>query len=102
MELINRMAIARAGRKFPSSRKPLEEWAHTVRAARWSNLQEVRRTYPSADGVIVKSGGVVTVFNIGGNKFRLLSSVFYQAQRVYVIELLTHAEYSKGYWKERL
>jgi mRNA interferase HigB len=102
MELINTLAIARAGRKFPAARKPLEEWVHTVDAARWSSLQEVRRTYPTADGVTVKSGGVVTIFNIGGNKFRLLCSIFYQAQRVYVIELLTHAEYSKGHWKERL
>jgi mRNA interferase HigB len=102
MELVNVAAIIRTNRKFPAARKPLEEWAQTMRAATWSNLQELRRVYPSADGVTVRSGGTITVFNIGGNKYRLLTGIFYQAQRVYIIDVLSHAEYSKGRWRDRL
>ena len=45
---------------------------------------------------------VVTVFNVKGNEYRLLTVMRYRAQQVYVIDVLTHAEYSKGKWKDRL
>jgi mRNA interferase HigB len=102
MQLVNLLLLSRASRKFPAARKPLEEWAQTVQASVWTSLQEVRRTYPGADGVAVRSGGIITVFNIGGNKYRLLTSIFYGSQRLYLIEFLTHAEYTKGRWKDRL
>ena len=48
------------------------------------------------------SGSTVTVFNIRGNKYRLLVAIHYNRQRVYVLRLLRHAEYSKGLWKDQL
>ena len=44
----------------------------------------------------------MTVFNICGNKYRLIAAIHYNRQRVYVLRLLRHAEYSKDFWKDRL
>jgi len=63
--------------------------------ASWRSLVEVRRTYPHADLV-----GSVTVFNIAGNKYRLIVRIHYASQAIYIRCVLTHAEYDKGDWKE--
>ena len=67
----------------------------------WSNLAETRQTFPHADEVVARSGRTLTVFNLGGNKFRLVTSIHYSGRRVYIRELLTHADYDKGKWKDR-
>ena len=56
---------------------------------------ELKQVYHNADLV-----GRRTVFNIAGNKYRLIARVNYQSQRVFVLHLLTHAEYDKGAWKQ--
>jgi mRNA interferase HigB len=63
---------------------------------------DIRRTYPAADGgVRVASGGQVTVFNVSGNKYRLVVVVMFVGQTVVVLDVMTHAEYSRGQWKQR-
>ena len=54
------------------------------------------------DIVRVGSGAGLTVFNIGGNKYRLVVDVVYQYQIIYVKMIMTHAQYSKGKWKALL
>jgi mRNA interferase HigB len=44
--------------------------------------------------------GRLTVFNIAGNKYRLIARVEYELQRVYVRKVLTHDEYNKDKWKD--
>ncbi len=44
----------------------------------------------------------MTVFNIRGNRYRLIAAIHYNTQRVYVLRLLTHAQYSKDLWKDGL
>jgi len=78
---------------------PLDSWYRIAKLARWESLEDVRQTYPHADGVIVGKGDqkrVHTVFNIGGNDFRLITEIFYDDRTV----LLTHAEYDKEDWKK--
>lgn len=41
----------------------------------------------------------MTVFNIGGNKWRLVTVIHYNTERVYILPIMTHAEYSKGAWR---
>jgi len=62
-----------------------------VRKANWKNPAELKQVYRNAD-----LAGRRTVFNIAGNKYRLIARVNYQSQRVFVLYLLTHAEYDKG------
>jgi mRNA interferase HigB len=67
----------------------------------WYNLDDVRKAYPTADGVRLKSGFVVTVFNVKGNNYRLLASIDYDLGVLEALEILTHAEYDKNLWKDR-
>jgi len=67
-----------------------------------TDIDDLRKVFPSADGVRVYSGRTATVFNIGGNKYRLITAIHYNAQRVYVMRFLTHSEYSKDTWKDNL
>jgi mRNA interferase HigB len=50
---------------------------------------------------MLKSAFVVTVFNVKGNTYRLLTSIDYDAAIVEVLDVLTHAEYDKALWKDR-
>jgi mRNA interferase HigB len=104
--LIGRPTLQAFAARHPDAREPLEEWARVTLAATWANIGEVRATYPTADGVPIRKGkrvvAVVTVFNIGGNKYRLLALVNYSRQTVDVLDVLTHAEYDKEKWKRRL
>ena len=51
------------------------QWHKVAIHASWRNLSEVREQFPHADPVAVKSGAVVTVFNIAGNKYRLITRI---------------------------
>jgi mRNA interferase HigB len=62
--------------------------------ADWQHIMDVRKDFPHADGV-----GRWTVFNIGGNDFRLVTEIVYRTHKVYVGFVGTHAEYDRGQWK---
>jgi mRNA interferase HigB len=86
----------------PDSEAPLRTWYRIALKAQWRSIQEVRATFPHADAVTVASGRTVTVFNISGNKYRLVVDLLYAVEVAYVCMVLTHAEYSKGRWKDQL
>ena len=69
--------------------QPLRAWVHIVRAADWSKPTDVKEMFRSAD---ILAGGRV-IFNIGGNKYRLVAAVHYRAKRIYVRFIGTHKEY---------
>jgi mRNA interferase HigB len=74
---------------------PLRAWYSTAKKASWKNLADLKRVYPSADLV-----GRYTVFNIKGNKYRLIARVIYRSQTVFIVAILKHKEYDLGKWKE--
>lgn len=77
------------------SRSPLSAWFKIVKKASWQNFAELRQVYPSADLV-----GRYTVFNIAGNKYRLVARVVYRSQTLFIVAIMTHKEYDLGKWKE--
>ena len=103
---LNIPALDRFAAKHRDARRALADWLHTASNANWRSLEDPRRTYPGADGVAVRAGGgetiIATVFNIKGNRYRLIAVIHYQAAVCRVVEVLTHAEYSTDRWKERL
>ena len=101
MEILNVQALQRAIRKYRDAAAWLRAWTVTIQEASWQNLKDAQHQYPSADGVPIKSV-VITVFNVKGNGHRLLTIISYQRQQVYIVDLLTHAEYNKNLWKNRL
>ncbi|HWA88268.1 MAG TPA: type II toxin-antitoxin system HigB family toxin [Opitutus sp.] len=102
MRLIKRTTLREHGRRFPKATRALDAWAQLALAAAWSSLVETRLTFPHADQVKVKSGRTVTVFNVCGNDFRLITAIHYHRQKVFILDFLTHAEYSRDLWKKRL
>lgn len=102
MRLIKRSTLRDYARRFAKVAGPLGDWVRLTLSADWKNLVDTRRTFPTADQVKVKSGKVVTIFNIGGNDFRLITAIHYDRRKVFVLNFLTHAEYSKSTWKNRL
>ena len=102
MRIITRKRIREFAEQYPDAAEPLRKWYRLIREAEWQSLQDVRRVYPHADMVSVASGSTVTVFNICGNKYRLIAAIHYNRQRVYVLRLLRHADYSKDLWKDKL
>ena len=84
------------------ARRRIERWLQTTKAADWKSPVDLKKTFPSADFVKVRSGATVVVFNLGGNNYRLIASVRYELQRVIVLRIYTHQEYSKHPWIDEL
>jgi mRNA interferase HigB len=95
MHIITRKRLNEFAEKHPDTRTALAHWYRLVKSGRFSSFTELRATFPSADRV-----GKLTVFNIGGNKARLIAAIHYNRQRVYIRAVLTHDEYDEGKWKE--
>lgn len=96
MELVNVSAIERFARKHQDAARWLAGWIDVASAASWRSLTDVREQFPSADGVKLKSRVVVTVFNVKGNEYRLLTVIQYLAQRIVIMDVLTHEEYDRN------
>lgn len=75
--------------KYPEAESSLRSWNKITCLAQWQNFALVRETFGSADQV-----SKLTVFNIGGNKYRLITYIDYQTKKVFVRYILTHAEYN--------
>jgi mRNA interferase HigB len=73
----------------------LKSWYTVVKRANWQNFAELKQAYPSADLV-----GRHVVFNIKGNKYRLISRVVFRSQTVFIVAVMTHKDYDLGKWKE--
>lgn len=79
----------------PDAEAPLRAWIKVVKLADWQQFSDVRATFASADQV-----GQFTVFNIGGNKYRLIAAIHFNRGKLYLRHILTHAEYDRGVWKK--
>ena len=115
MRVIKKKKLDEFFEAHSSGKKPLLRWYEIVRKARWRNLPEMRKTFPSADEVSVKSGKKAVVFNIKRNDYRLITAVHYEKTvkdpqgndkrvdgKVYLFFFLTHSDYDKESWKEQL
>jgi mRNA interferase HigB len=74
----------------------LAQWYRLARKGHFENFIHLRGTFPSGDVV-----GKFTVFNIGGNKVRLIAAIHYNRGTLYIRHVLTHEEYDRGHWKKR-
>jgi mRNA interferase HigB len=102
MRVISKARLREFWKKHPDAEVPLTVWWKTTLAADWTDIQELRKTYPHADAVRLNCDLVVTVFNIAGNRYRLITQIIYDYRRIYVKMILTHAEYSKDRWRRQL
>lgn len=94
MHVISKRALKEFWAKHPDSERSLEVWFRTIRRSSYKTWNELRGTFPTADKV-----GDKIVFNIGGNKYRLITVIHFHRGKVFVRDVLTHKEYDEGRWK---
>jgi mRNA interferase HigB len=102
VRIIKLATVREFARQHADAASGLERWLDVTKATEWRKLHDVRQAFRSADEVRVASGRTVVIFNIGGNKYRLIAAIHYNLGKVFVLMFMTHAEYSKGRWKEEL
>jgi mRNA interferase HigB len=84
--------VEKFAKKYPSSRSPLRRFLKNVREAEWPYYPAVTQSFPAAD--YVQSSGTL-IFDIGGNKYRLVAHVDFVEQILYVESVLTHEQYDR-------
>jgi mRNA interferase HigB len=94
LRIISKAAITEFSKTHPDALEPLLHWHCVTRRAAWEHLADVRADFPHADAV-----DAFTVFNIGGNKYRLIALIKYRWSIVYIRHILTHAQYDRRKWK---
>jgi len=95
MHVITRSRLTEFWKKHPESKTSMLLWYKLTVIANWQNFVELREVFPSADRV-----GNFTVFNIGGNKYRLIALVDYIYQKIFIRNILTHPDYDRDNWKK--
>ena len=95
MHIITRKRLNEFVQKHRNTQVSLDRWYRLMKRGNFRSFAELRRQFPYADQV-----GKLTVFNIGGNKVRLIAAIHYNRQKVYIRAVLTHDEYNKSKWRE--
>lgn len=96
MHIVTRKRLLEFGDEYPESQSALDRWYRIMKHNDFSSFYDLRKVFPSADKV-----GKLTVFNIGGNKIRLITAIHYNRKVVYIRHVLTHKEFNLGKWKEQ-
>jgi mRNA interferase HigB len=95
MRIISKRLLREFWQTTPSAEQPLLSWYETVKKADWNSFSDIRNDFRHAD--IFQD---CVIFDIGGNKFRLITRIRYQKKKVYVRFVLSHKDYDKNIWKD--
>ena len=95
MHVISNKALREFWETYSDSQNALVRWFKLITTQDFNSFAELRAVFPSADQV-----GDLIVFNIGGNKYRLITSIHFNRGKVYIRHVLTHRQYDKGDWKK--
>jgi len=94
MRIITNRRLREFAARFPEADAPLQAWRKAIETTEFPHWGALKATFPTADKVEDK-----TVFNIGGNRFRLVAGISFTAQILWIKAVMTHKEYDKGEWK---
>lgn len=95
MHIITRRRLNEFAEMRRDAKPALQHWYRLAKSGEFRSFTELREVFSSADKV-----GKLTVFNIGGNKVRLITAIHYNRKTIYIRAILTHQEYDEGKWKE--
>lgn len=101
MRVISRRALREFRERHPDARLPLTHWWKVACRADWRSFADVRATFRSADQMRI-NGKIIVIFNIHGNAYRLAAAIHYDRGKVFIREVMTHREYDRDDWKERI
>lgn len=95
MHVITKKRLHEFIKLHPDCHSALETWYRIVKNNNFSSFAKLKEYFPNADIV-----GKLTVFNIGGNKVRLVAAIHFNRNKLYIRHVLLHAEYDRGKWRE--
>lgn len=94
MKLISNRALREFARTHADADRPLQDFRRAIEKGAFGNFAELKGAFSTVDKV-----GDLCVFNISGNKYRLVAGVDFAHARVFIKAVLTHGEYDKEKWK---
>lgn len=95
MHIITQKRIWDAKNKYPQCATALDGWYRVAKKNKFANFADLKRTFNSVDKV-----DDYYIFDIGGNKLKLVAFLFFESQKIFIQEILTHAEYDKCNWSK--
>ena len=94
VHIISHLKIVEAQAAHPECSGALDQWYRLAKRTMWRNFADVKVCFPATDTV-----GDKFVFDVGGNKLRLIAAIHFNTGRVFIRAVLTHRQYDKGGWK---
>ncbi len=94
MKLVSNRRLREFAAANAHAEQPIQDFRRKIEKGSYANFAELRAVFPSADKV-----GQRFVFNVGGNKFRLVAAIDFSRRKMWVKAVLTHGEYDEGAWK---
>lgn len=89
--LVNFWDALPKGKQRETAKAAMTEWYATASKATWSNFSELKQTFNSADFV----AGNKVIFDVGGNKYRIVGLVAFRSKRIFILFVGTHAQYDE-------
>jgi mRNA interferase HigB len=103
VNVISRKKLRRFYEAKPDRRRhaaAFEDWFKLTRRQRWQNFQDAKALFGQTDVASdTNSKRTATIFDIGGNKYRIITLIDYLRQTVLITHVMDHKEYDKGNWK---
>lgn len=96
MHVITRSRIVEAQARFPECGSALDYWYRLMKRGHYATFAELKAGFGSVDKV-----GPLYVFDVGGNKLRLIAAVHFNTRRVFIRYVLNHLDYDRGQWKRK-
>lgn len=96
MRVISKKPLREFWQRHPESKSLLEEWFRKASEFTAATFPAVRETFGSADYV-----DGFTIFDVGGNRYRIAAVIHYDKQRMYIRQVMTHTDYSRNDWRKR-
>ena len=90
MHVITQKRVKEAQAEHPEAATALEGWYRIIKSNTFENFAQLRGVFPSVDKVKERC-----VFNIGGNKLRLVANINFKRNKIFIRCILTHKDYDK-------
>jgi mRNA interferase HigB len=95
VHIITKRRVVEAKSKYPACASALDGWLKVVEKNTFTTFADLKKAFNSIDKV-----GKLYVFDIGGNKLRLIASIHFNRQKLYIRHILTHKEYDEVSWRK--
>lgn len=99
VKIVGKLILQEFWQQHKRAKKPLERWIQVVEEAEWHNFSKIKQTFRTCD-VVKSDNRRFVVFDIGGNKYRLVTTVNCEGQIVVIKAALIHSDYDKEKWKD--